>query len=104
MEMDRRQLLKLGAATLSASLPVAALSQHAEAPKSGGTVEQWGLFEAAFKGPADGNPFQEVTLRATFTQEHRTVTVNGFYDGDGAYRIRFMPDMTGSWTYLTTSS
>ena len=29
--------------------------------------------------------------------------VPGFYDGDGIYRVRFMPDNEGEWTYRTRS-
>jgi hypothetical protein len=32
------------------------------------------------------------------------VDVEGFYDGDGVYRIRFMPDEIGEWTYSTFSN
>ena len=100
--MNRRHVLKLGAATLAAGLPGAS-ALAAEAPAASST-EQWGLFEIALQGPSTGNPFQDVTLTAAFTQEHRTVQVKGFYDGDGTYRIRFMPDSTGPWSYTTLSS
>ena len=33
-----------------------------------------------------------------------TITVNGFYDGDGVYRVRFSPPFEGSWTYTTRSN
>ena len=61
-------------------------------------VEKWGLFEAAFSGPKDGNPFADVTLDAEFSLGARTVPAPGFYDGDGVYRVRFMPDTEGEWT------
>jgi hypothetical protein len=32
------------------------------------------------------------------------VTVDGFYDGDGVYRVRFMPDTPGQWSYTTHSN
>ncbi len=67
-------------------------------------IEQWGLFELALDGPADGNPYLDITLSAQFTHEDRTVTVAGFYDGDGVYRVRFMPDAPGTWHYRTTSN
>ena len=56
------------------------------------TVEQWGIFELALHGSAEGNPYLHVELSAQFTYKHRIVEVDGFYDGDGVYRIRFMPD------------
>ncbi len=38
---------------------------------------------------------------ATFSLDHRNVDVTGFYDGDGIYRIRFMPDTPGHWHWQT---
>ena len=67
-------------------------------------VEQWGVFELALTGNAEGNPFQEVQLSAHFSYKHRTVEVDGFYDGDGVYRVRFMPDVQGEWRYHTVSN
>jgi hypothetical protein len=67
------------------------------------TVERWDFFEVELKGPSDGNPYSEVTLSAQFTHKHRTVIADGFYDGDGVYRIRFMPDTLGEWRYVTRS-
>ncbi|MBN2514060.1 MAG: DUF5060 domain-containing protein [Sedimentisphaerales bacterium] len=67
-------------------------------------TEQWGVFEAAFDGPSTGNPFVEVTLTATFTQNSNRVNVDGFYDGEGVYRIRFSPPTQGLWTYETQSN
>ncbi|MEJ5258658.1 MAG: DUF5060 domain-containing protein [Anaerohalosphaeraceae bacterium] len=68
------------------------------------TVEQWGVFEVSFAGPAEGNPFADVELTAAFRQGDKTLTVSGFYDGDGVYRIRFSPPATGEWTYTTQSN
>lgn len=80
------------AAALPASQPAA------------GPVERWSVFEAAFDGPRDGNPFVEVRLRAEFRFQHRVVEADGFYDGAGVYRVRFMPDTAGEWTYITHSN
>jgi hypothetical protein len=69
------------------------------------TVEKWSVFEVELHGPQHGNPFTDVTLEAEFIcngeKLHKTV---GFYDGDGIYRIRFMPDTEGSWTFQTNSN
>ncbi len=67
-------------------------------------VERWGLFELALPGPSQGNPFVEVELRTRFRHLHREVAVDGFYDGDGVYRVRFMPDVEGEWSYTTASN
>jgi len=69
------------------------------------TVEQYKRFEKVFSGPSSGNPFREVSLKAEFyIQEGDTVSVRGFYDGDGKYIIRFMPKKTGEWHYRTSSN
>jgi hypothetical protein len=67
-------------------------------------TEQWGIFELSLSGSAKGNPFLDVTLSATFSLQHRTITVDGFYDGAGVYRVRFMPDVQGEWHYVTHSN
>jgi hypothetical protein len=67
-------------------------------------VERWGCFELALSGSAEGNPFLEVELTAQFTQAGRSVQVDGFYDGEGVYRIRFMPEAEGQWEYMTRSN
>jgi hypothetical protein len=73
-------------------------------PAHGGTVEKWGLYEIALTGPTNGNPFVDARFAARFTQSGTIVQVNGFYDGAGTYRVRFMPGKTGNWTYQTLSN
>jgi hypothetical protein len=67
-------------------------------------IEQWGVFEIALKGPSSGNPFTDIQLSAVFTKNNRTIKTFGFYDGNGIYRIRFMPESTGEWHYITSSN
>jgi hypothetical protein len=62
------------------------------------------MVEATFSGPESGNPFLEVTFAAQFQHAHRTIDVDGFYDGSGVYKVRFMPDSEGEWSYTTRSS
>lgn len=70
----------------------------------GAIVEQWGIFEKVLPGPAYGNPFRDVSLTASFTQHSRTIAVHGFYDGEGRFVIRFMPDTMGAWGFRTSSN
>ena len=113
--MLRRDLIRFGAATVATALQpelLNAMTSSAGAsagPIAGSSaaarpVEQWGMFELSLQGPSTGNPFKEVTLSAHFTLQHRSVQVTGFYDGDGIYRVRFMPDAQGHWSYTTDSS
>jgi hypothetical protein len=67
-------------------------------------IEQWGVHELVLNGPAEGNPFIDVRLSATFTNGTITREVAGFYDGGDVYRIRFMPEATGTWRYETKSN
>lgn len=62
-------------------------------------VEQWKIFELPFHLKVKGNPFDDVTVKATFINGADTVNVKGFYDGDDVYRVRFMPHKTGLWKY-----
>jgi hypothetical protein len=73
-------------------------------PARAAEIEQWGRFELTLRGPAGGNPFVDVELSATFAQWDRKVRVSGFYDGGGTYRVRFMPEAPGAWTYTTASN
>ena len=68
------------------------------------TVPQWGIYEVVLNGPTNGNPFLDVRLSAVFNNGSRSIEVPGFYDGDGVYRIRFMPDQQGVWHYETRAN
>ncbi|MBD2867123.1 DUF5605 domain-containing protein [Paenibacillus arenilitoris] len=67
-------------------------------------AEQWGVYEIELSGPSHGNPMTDVALAAEFRSGDKTVRMAGFYDGDGVFRIRFMPDVQGDWTFRTTSN
>ena len=68
-----------------------------------GPSEQWGVTELVIDGPSHGNPFVDVEVAARFTDDRgQDITVGGFYDGDGVYRVRFCAPQAGSWQYITT--
>jgi PKD repeat protein len=67
-------------------------------------VERWAMYEVELAGPSGGNPYMDVELVGRFEKDGRVFEPHGFYDGDGVYRIRFMPDETGAWTYTTRSN
>lgn len=68
------------------------------------TVERWSMFEIALDGSPEGNPFVDMELSATFSCKGRTLRQPGFYDGDGRYVIRAMPDLVGEWSFVTQSN
>jgi hypothetical protein len=104
--MNRRDMLKLSsyavAAASSSALNETASAQTAKA--GGESIARWDHVELNLQGPSTGNPFIDVTLSATFHNQHRSVSVGGFYDGGGSYKIRFMPDEPGTWTWTTASN
>lgn len=65
---------------------------------------RWDVFEFSANGPTEGNPYLDVSFAATFSLDNRQVTVPGFYDGEGVYKVRFCPDTEGEWSFATTSS
>ncbi|WP_233256522.1 DUF5060 domain-containing protein [Opitutus sp. ER46] len=81
-----------------------AVAPGAGVPVGRMTVAQWDVYELTLAGPADGNPFAEVRLSAVFTSGAQMFEVAGFYDGDGVYRVRFMPPRPGRWHYETRSN
>jgi hypothetical protein len=68
------------------------------------SVEQCSIYEITLAGPTNGNPFLDVKFSARFTQGDAAIEANGFYDGGGIYRVRFMPEKQGDWRYVTASS
>ncbi len=67
-------------------------------------IECWDIFEISLAGPSSGNPFVDIHLSPRFSQGNKVFTPEGFYDSDGGYGIRFMPDAPGPWTYVTESN
>ena len=67
-------------------------------------IEKWDRYEVTLNGPSSGNPFVDVQLSAVFTNGDKKISVNGFYDGRGKYKLRFMPAATGIWQYTTSSN
>src|ERR1051325_9698225 len=67
-------------------------------------IEKYDVFELTLKGADAGNPFIDLALTATFTNGKESFTPEGFYDGNGTYKIRFMPDREGEWKYTTNSN
>lgn len=67
-------------------------------------IEKWDFYEISLAGPDTGNPFIDVELSAVFKHGDHIYEPEGFYDGDGIYKIRFMPNVEGTWTYRTKSN
>src|SRR4051812_3570313 len=94
-------MLRIASLTLLVAFSLYPGPVRAQAP---GSVERWGVFEAVSQGADTGNPFLDVKFGATFRFGFRAIDVEGFYDGSGTYRVRFMPDSIGDWSYVTKSN
>lgn len=66
--------------------------------------ERWRSYELTLSGPTTGNPFVDVQLFGIFRREGFQIKVRGFYDGDGQYKVRYMPEMLGTWQVTTESN
>eukprot|EP01084_Bolivina_argentea_P256197 431247_1 len=68
-------------------------------------VEIWDIWETSVTGPSSGNPFKEIDVYITLTSPSKNkTTLHGFYNGNGIYMFRFMPNLVGSWRYFTNSN
>ena len=104
--MDRREVLKLGAATLAAGIPPVLMAAADRKRRS--------LRRRLKVGDVRGKSCRacervarsrRVTLAAAFMLEHRTVQVTGFYDGEGTLQSPvYAGHAVGKWTYVTASS
>lgn len=72
--------------------------------KQNSNVQCWDFIELTFNGPKAGNPFIDTSFSAEFKYKNKVIYADGFYDGDGIYKVRFMPDKVGIWTYTTNSN
>ncbi len=67
-------------------------------------VQQWDRFQVVLNYAFQGNSFTDVQLSATFSNKDTSIVVTGFYNGKNNFIIRFMPEKTGTWQYVTKSN
>jgi hypothetical protein len=68
------------------------------------TAHQYAPVEVELAGPSHGNPFVDVEVGATFQLGSESISVGGFYNGDGRYLVRFLPPRSGAWRFVTASN
>lgn len=103
-----RGLARVGGAGMVACLlwPGGNFSLAAPKPASVSTVPEWSRFELTLQSSvAYPNPLHEASLSAWFVSPlGETNRVDGFWDGEKTWRVRFAPDMPGRWTFTTSCS
>jgi len=76
----------------------------AEPPTWSPTVNQWGLQEIVLHSHHTySNPFTQAYVKAVFSTPGYSVKVDGFFDGDGTWKVRLMPNQPGIWNFKTLS-
>ncbi|UCG57542.1 MAG: DUF5060 domain-containing protein [Phycisphaerales bacterium] len=94
------------------------MAAHAGDSVSSGQLKKWHKITLTFTGPetseaADPNPFRDYRLNVTFTKGQERYVVAGYYAADGnaaetsatagnKWRVHFVPDQTGKWTYTVS--
>lgn len=70
------------------------------------TAPHYGVYEVQLKlDSLGGNPYFDVTVQVDFTRPDGTkVRVDGFYDGNQAYKARAYCDQVGQWQWQSVSN
>lgn len=62
-------------------------------------MRQYEVCEFIFQGKEPEGSYVQIDMTAVFTTQGEEVKVKGFYAGDGAYKVRFMPRYAGTYDY-----
>ncbi|MDY6938879.1 MAG: DUF4038 domain-containing protein [Cyanobacteriota bacterium] len=70
------------------------------------TVAKFGMFEQSFTDAGNySNPYADVTATATLTAPGgETQTIPLFWDGGDSWKLRYSPDLKGTWNWSINSS
>lgn len=67
-------------------------------------MKQYEMKEWVFEGKEPQGSQSQVDVQAVFTCTEETVDVQGFYAGDGRYKVRFYPKYTGVYQWRVTGA
>ena len=62
------------------------------------------MFELVLEGAKLTENWADVDVHAVFTDVSGAKEVKGFYDGDGLYKVRFLPEYAGEVTWKVTGA
>ncbi len=65
-------------------------------------MRQYEMFELSFQGAQPEGSFADIDLEAVFRCRGEEKVVKGFYAGDGVYKVRFLPEKAGSYSWKVT--
>ena len=67
-------------------------------------MKQYEMFELRFAAEILQDSWARIGLDAEFTCGGIRKTVKGFYDGDGQYAVRFLPETAGEWRWKVSGA
>jgi len=69
-------------------------------------VRKYEIFEWVLRADVSGieNPFAQVTLKAVMTGPDGEKRLDGFYDGEDRFVLRYMPQSEGEYAITTRSN
>lgn len=93
----------LAAVLMAASVPVCLFGDVTAQPAAA-SVPQFGVFQLTLVNPGEyQNRYFDVLVKAVFrSPTGRQVAVKGFYESSDNWKVRFVPDEMGTWTYTYT--
>ncbi len=62
-------------------------------------VERWGVFEFSLQAATKENPFTDQQISGIFSSCNEKKSVIGFYNGNGIFKVRFMPSFVEPYTF-----
>lgn len=65
-------------------------------------MKQYEIFELSFSGEEPKDSFVKIDLKAEFRCEGKKTCVDGFYAGNGCYKVRFYPQRSGNYYWKVT--
>ncbi|MBR4224279.1 MAG: DUF5060 domain-containing protein, partial [Oscillospiraceae bacterium] len=60
------------------------------------------MTELVFHGDAPKGSYAQADIRVVFTHDGSSTETDGFYAGDGVYKVRFLPEHSGEYEYVVT--
>ena len=67
-------------------------------------MRQYETFELSFRGEVLSEDYARIPLIAEFICGEEKTTVKGFYDGDGVYKVRFLPQLSGEYHWTVSGT
>lgn len=101
VEDARRLGAEFGRAFLTTVEEIQSGAVPAATEQATATVPRWEIHEFTALGQARvANPFRDTALVGEFVSPAgKTNVLDGFYDGEATWRLRFAPDEVGQWSY-----